>query len=89
MSRLFRHHRVVGKLERWLRVSDVRSMQGVVRQRLGSHGTRAGGAHDERLPVGHQRPGGGVAGWHGIGKRIDGKLHVYCHTILIVVIFLV
>lgn len=64
---------MAGKLERGMRVPDVRPVQGIVWQRLGPHGARAGGSHDERLPAGHQGPGDGVASGHGIGERIDGE----------------
>lgn len=64
---------MAGKLERWLRVTHVCTVQGIVRQCLGPHGTRAGSSHDERLPAGHQGSGDGVTRGHRIGKRIDGK----------------
>jgi len=62
-----------GELERGLRVSGVCPVQGVVRQRLGSHGARAGGSLDERVPAGHQGPGDGVARGYGIGERVHCK----------------
>lgn len=67
---------MAGKLERGLRVSDVRPVQRIVRECLGSYGTCSSCSHDERLPVGHQRSGDGVTGGHGVGKRIDGKSYI-------------
>lgn len=78
----FYHHRMAGKLERWLRVTYVCTVQGIVRQCLGPHGARAGSSYDDRLPVGHQGSGDGITRGHRIGKRIDGK-SVISYKILI------